>query len=419
MQFQADPLPPAMLFREGVACSTKEYPVSKLSQAAAKSQGKSQPEAVRRLGSHACGECDWTQFCLKKFVGEGAKIAASYGVSSTEFMRQHPRGQIAKGHWQEFCGWRNGGLSGAMDCGHCIQLTRGWEPPLQVGNAPPLQDANARPLQDANAPPLQDADAPPLQDDSAPPPQDADAPPLEDGPMATTPRKTASKHALSNPSSPFGSRECAKIRKNESLVCESLELWLQANRPGVYEWVASVRSNQSPRVICLVCQEFGESKGVKMKGKTGKLSKRGFEVSSFNTKGIKTHETMSVTHQQALHYRHTKMQLVPTSSSQKISSQWQAASSQSQCSNQLVLKSMSSGLFEDLKNTQCVGVDLTKAGSTTRAAQVHYISPPPNLISTTIHTQCVPTFQHSNISQQSIPAVAMKACSLTRRPTNM
>jgi hypothetical protein len=75
--------------------------------------------------------------------------------------------------------------------------------------------------------------------------------------------------------------------------------------------------------------------------------------------------------------------------------------------------------FPALKDTLCVGVDLTKAGKATKAAEVHYISPPPNIISTTIHAQCVPTFQHSNISQQSIPAVVMKVCSLTRRPTNM
>jgi hypothetical protein len=254
LQFQADPLLPAMLFREGVACSTKEYPGSKVPQAAANSRSKSVPHAVRKLGSHVCGEIDWKLHCLKRFVAEGAAIADSYGITTREFSQQHPGGQIKQGHWHEFCGWRNGGLSGAVNCEHCIRIAQTWAPPLQVGNGPPVLFAHDQPLQDANAPPLQDADAPPQDDNAAP---------LQDGPMPTTPRRTPSKHALSNPSSPLGSRAQAKIPKNESLVCENLEGWLVANRPGLYEWVESARPRQSHRVICLVCRKFAAGGSVK------------------------------------------------------------------------------------------------------------------------------------------------------------
>jgi len=413
LQFQANPLPPAMLFSEGLACSTKEYPVHKLARAPLKSKPKFVPEALRGLGSHVCGQIDWKLHCLKPFVAQGAKIAEGYGITCTEFMRHHPRGQIPKGHWQEFCGWRNGGLSGDVNCASCMRLSEDWAPPLQVGNALPLPDANAPPLQYAGAPPL----------------QDAHAPPLEDGPTPTTPRKTASKHALSNPPSPGAARANRKIPKlSESLVCDDVKLWLDANRPGLYEWVLGHRKNAAPRVNCLVCLEYLQRQGGK---KNPKLAQHtcGFEVSHTNLSGIKQHETRTATHKRALESNRifqssqgvsvsqSSNQLVPSAGSSS-SHQW--VNRQSQSRDEVVLMFGSKEDDVDDEETLCVGVDL--ALTQTRAGEVHYISPPPNIfpqLSTpsAFHHSSIPTY--SNISQQSIPAVAMKVCSLTRRPTNM
>ena len=384
------------------------------------------PEAVRLIGSYAPGECDWKQHCLKKFVTEGAQIALSYGINPTRFMREHPLGQVVGGHWHEFCGWRNGGLRGDVDCQVCLKITQRWTPPVQRGNW--VQDANAPPLQAiANALPLQDADAPPLQD--------AHAPPLEDGTAPITPRKAATKHVLPTTASPDDSRAKAKAKMGrETLLCEDLEAWLLENRTGAYEWLPA-KGSAPQRVICLVCLDFEENNPFTSKIEKKRVlaeSRCGFEVCRNSLQAIKRHE-VTKKHPKALAYRNTlppaTRRSISTSSShpqwqasssqsQSSHSHWQESSSQSQSSEQLVLKSRSLTL-EELKDKVCVGVDLAQAGSTTRAAQVHYISPPPNIISTTIHTQCVPTFQHSNISQQSIPVVAMKVCSLTRCPTNM
>ena len=397
------------------------------------------PEAVRNIGTYVCGECDWTQNCLKQFVAAGALKALAFGITPSTFAQQHPRGQTRKGHWHQFCGWRNGGLSGSVDCESCVHICRLW-PPLHT-DLPTMASYDVMPSASVHSPPF----APPLQDAEAPPVQDAEAPPLEDDRMVVeiTPRKSARKHSMSNPASPEVPR--SKAKKYESTTVEDLKIWLEVNRPGMYEYVEAGRGkNVQPRVVCLACTHFLEMQQVLVQGpsKTKKqltaLCRKGFGVQTNSWNEIKRHEMRTVSHQFALEaFEATRGKQASSElpeSSQTTFSQGQAASSKSESSqsipcqgqtttmtgNQLVLHDgESSNIFEE-EGQMCIGVNLQESGpgATTRAYEVQYISPPPSIIPaarlincrsnpTTIHTRRIPTFQHipvhSNIPSFQLP----------------